>query len=205
MKEGLKSIRTKKRLCVEKFTLPYLTSPQARAPLKVSSTLAHIHPQQQTHLSHILNTPSRTDRYSVREGSVRAVTPWNTRTLPYAISAAMFGSGGRRRAASPPPPRPRTTAHPRALGLALVMPWGFCRLDVETRGSPPLVTPPCVCGEVYRVGSAARQRTGALSSSDRRRGAGAGLTHPGDMATADRLDGAPPPCRALLRAVAEER
>ena len=28
------------------------------------------------------------------------------------------------------------------------MPWGSCRLDVETRGSPP---PPRVCREVYRT------------------------------------------------------
>ena len=41
------------------------------------------------------------------------------------------------------------TAHPRALGLALLMPWGSCRLDVETRGSPPLAPPPRVCGEDY--------------------------------------------------------
>ena len=37
-----------------------------------------------------------------------------------------------------------------ALGLALVMPWGSCRLDVETRGSPPLAPPP-VCVEKFTL------------------------------------------------------
>ena len=42
------------------------------------------------------------------------------------------------------------TAHPRAPGLALSMPRGSCRLDVESRGaSLALAPPPRVCGEVY--------------------------------------------------------
>ena len=44
---------------------------------------------------------------------------------------------------------PLTHAH---WGLALSMPWGSCRLDVETRGRPPLAPPPRVCGgEVYLI------------------------------------------------------
>ena len=41
------------------------------------------------------------------------------------------------------------TTDPRALGLALLTPWGSCRLDVDARGRLALAPPPCVCGEVY--------------------------------------------------------
>ena len=41
---------------------------------------------------------------------------------------------------------------PRSLHRPLSMPWGSCRLDVETRGTSLALAPPlplCVCGEVY--------------------------------------------------------
>ena len=82
--------------------------------------------------------------WAAKSGMPAAARKWSLEPAASRFTLTLAPSN---RWCPPPPTHTHHTAHPRALGSVLQLPWGSCLLDVQSRGLPGPCATTVVCVE----------------------------------------------------------